>query len=278
MIKCWFDYKTVIVTGASAGMGKGIVEKLIKEHNCTVIGIARNAERLENVKEELGDKGYKFSYRTFDVSVESNWIDFAQYLKKEGIQPDILINNAGILPRFDKFGHYTIGDIERGMNINFYSAIYSMHYLLPLILESASPTIFNIASSAALCALAGTSVYSASKAALKSMTEAVREEYRGRCYVGLFCPGFTKTSIFREQDVSKGKKALDMVSTDCDYMVEKIIEALWKKKSESVVGIDAKFMGEGGKVAGVLTSWFCSKVLKMSRLPMFEQVFVDDGE
>ena len=278
MIKCWFDYKTVILTGASAGMGKGITEKLIKEHNCNVIGIARNAEKLEKVKEELGDNGYKFTYRTFDVSVEQNWIDFAEYLKEENIKPDILINNAGILPKFDRFGHYTIGDIERGMNINFYSAIYSMHYLMPIILKSDSAAIFNIASSAALCALAGTSVYSASKAALKSMTESVREEYRGKCYVGLFCPGFTKTSIFREQDVSKGQKALDMVSTDCDYMVNKIIEALWKKKSESVVGVDAKFMGEGGKIASVLTSWLCSQVLKMSHLPMFEQVFADDGE
>lgn len=278
MIRCWFDYKTVIITGASAGMGRGITERLVKEHNCTVIGIARNRDRLEELKESLGDSAYRFSYRTFDVSSEQNWSDFADELKRENIRPDVLINNAGILPKFDRFGHYSVGDIERGMNVNFYSSVYSMHYLLPLLLQSKNPAIFNVASSAALCALAGTSVYSASKAALKSLTEAVREEYRGRCYVGLFCPGFTKTSIFREQDVSKGQKALDLVSTDCDYMVEKIIQALWKKKSESVVGTDAKFMGGGGRIAGVLTSRLCSQVLKMSRLPMFAQVFSDDGE
>lgn len=278
MIKCWFDYKTVIVTGASAGMGKGIVEKLVKEHNCTVIGIARTPEKLEAVKNGLGSKSYKFSYKTFDVSVEENWADFAEYLKNENIQPDILINNAGILPKFDKFGHYSMDNIRRGMNINFFAAVYSMHYLMPLLLKSKTPGILNVASSAALCSLAGTSVYSASKAALKSLTEAVREEYRGKCYVGLFCPGFTKTSIFREQDVSRGGKALDLVSTSCDYMVDKIMDSLWKKKSETVTGVDAKFMSEGNKVAGVLTSYFCSKVLKLSRLPMFEQVFVEDGE
>ena len=173
MNKCWFDYKTVILSGASSGIGKGIAERLIKDHGCKVIGIARNEQRLINFKEELGNKGDNFTYYTFDVSQEEKWQELADTLEKENIKPDILINNAGILPKFDKFVNYSIDEIRKAMEINFYSCVYSMQALMPIILKSDCAAIVNVASSAALCSLAGTSVYSASKAALKGFTEAV---------------------------------------------------------------------------------------------------------
>ncbi len=275
MTKCWFDYKTVIISGASSGIGKGIAERLIKEHGCNVIGIARNEDRLMRFKEELGGCGHKFSYYTFDVSLENKWQEFADTLKKEGIKPDILINNAGILPKFDRFMHYTIEEIKKAMEINFYSCVYSMNALMPIILESDSSAIINVASSAALCSLAGTSVYSASKAALKSFTEAVREEHRGECYIGLICPGFTKTDIFRNQSKSsdRAQKAMDLISTDCDKMVDSIIRGIWHKKDKMVFGMDAHFMDKGYKVFGTKCSLISSKVMKISGLDMFKSIF-----
>ena len=103
----WMNNTTVIVTGASGGMGKGIAESLIVDHGCTVIGIARSEEKMKKVVEELGPNAEKFSYKLFDVSVEQNWIDFAKYLEDNDIHPDILVNNAGILPKFDRFEHYS---------------------------------------------------------------------------------------------------------------------------------------------------------------------------
>lgn len=275
MTKCWFDFKTVIISGASSGIGKGIAERLIKEHGCNVIGIARNEDRLMRFKEELGECGHKFSYYTFDVSLENKWQEFADTLKKEGIKPDILINNAGILPKFDRFMHYTIEEIKKAMEINFYSCVYSMNALMPIILESDSSAIINVASSAALCSLAGTSVYSASKAALKGFTEAVREEHRGECYIGLICPGFTKTDIFRNQSKSsdRAQKAMDLISTDCDKMVDSIIRGIWHKKDKMVFGMDAHFMDKGYKVFGTKCSLISSKVMKISGLDMFKSIF-----
>ena len=210
MNRCWFDYKTVIITGASSGMGKGLAERLIRDHNCQVIGVARTESKLQAFKEELGNKSHYFTYYPFDVSVKENWEKFAQQLKKDGIQPDILINNAGILPKFNRFSKITVDDVNNTMQINFYSAIYSINALLPTILQSKTPGIVNIASSAALCSLAGTTIYSASKSALKSFTDALREEHRKNCYVGLVCPGFTKTDIFRnlEKALTKPRKLL----------------------------------------------------------------------
>lgn len=275
MNKCWFDYKTVILSGASSGIGKGIAERLIKDHGCKVIGIARNEERLLRFKEELGNKGGNFTYYTFDVSQEEKWQELADTLIRDNIQPDILINNAGILPKFDKFVNYTIDEIKKAMEINFFSCVYSMQALMPLILKSDSAAIVNVASSAALCSLAGTSVYSASKAALKGFTEAMREEHRDNCYIALICPGFTKTDIFRNQTKSsdKAQKAMDLISTDCDKMVDYIIKGIWKKREKMVLGMDAHFMDKGYKLLGTTCSKVSSKVMKISGLDMFRSIF-----
>ena len=278
MDKNWLDNKTVIVTGASSGMGKGITEKLIKEHGCTVLGVARSQQKMEALVAELGEYADKFSYQLFDVSDRANWDNYLNYLNENNIKPDILINNAGILPKFDKFQHYSIEDIEKAMNINFYSAVYSMHALLPLLLESSAPAIINIDSSAALMSLAGTSVYSASKAALKSLTESMREELRGKCYVGIVCPGFTKTDIFRNQSSSdeKAQKMLNMVSTSCDTMVKWIMNGIKKQHELMVFGMDAAFMNYFGRLLPVQGGRLFSAVMKMSKLPLFDGVFKED--
>lgn len=277
MDKNWMNGKTVIVTGASSGMGKGIAEALIKDHGCTVIGIARSEEKMKKVIEDLGSYANQFSYQLFDVSVEKNWADFVTYLDENGIQPDILVNNAGILPKFNKFQNYTVEEIERAMNINFYAAVYSTHALLPVILRSPTPGIINIDSSAALMSLAGTSVYSASKAALKSLTESLREELRGKCYVGIVCPGFTKTDIFRDQDSSdaKGQKMLNAVSTSCGKMVRLIMNDIETKRPLGVHGFDAAFMNYFGRIMPVLGGRLFSNVMKISKLPLFDPVFKD---
>ncbi len=278
MDKNWLDNKTVIVTGASSGMGKGITEKLIKEHGCTVLGVARSQQKMEALVAELGEYADKFSYQLFDVSDRANWDNYLNYLNENNIKPDILINNAGILPKFDKFQHYSIEDIEKAMNINFYSAVYSMHALLPLLLESPAPAIINIDSSAALMSLAGTSVYSASKAALKSLTESMREELRGKCYVGIVCPGFTKTDIFRNQSSSdeKAQKMLNMVSTSCDTMVKWIMNGIKKQHELMVFGMDAAFMNYFGRLLPVQGGRLFSAVMKMSKLPLFDGVFKEN--
>ncbi len=56
MSNCWFKGKTVVITGASSGIGEGLTKKLIEEYDCRVIGVARNVERLNNLKNSLGNK------------------------------------------------------------------------------------------------------------------------------------------------------------------------------------------------------------------------------
>ena len=264
--------KTVIITGASSGIGRGIAIKLIKEYNCTVLGIARSKEKMERLSAELGTKTEKFSYCLFDVSSKENWKNYRLYLEEKGIKPDILINNAGILPEFKKAENIFVEEIEDTMNINFYGAVYSVKELLPLILKSSTPAVVNIDSSAALMPLAGTAAYSASKAALKAFTEAIREELRGRCYVGLICPGFTKTDIFRSQNLTEKReeKIIRIISTSCDYAVKRIVKSIAKERELTVIGTDAQFMKLMGKIMPVKGGKMVSTILKKSGFKLFD--------
>lgn len=279
MNTCWLQGKTVVVTGASGGMGAGIAATLIKKHGCTVIGIARNERKILNFINELGEENAKrFSYRLFDVSVRENWESFAKELEENNIAVDVLINNAGILPKFKRFDRYSYEEIERAMNINFYSCIYSVKTMLPILQKSSSPAIINIDSSAALMTLAGTSVYSASKAALKSYTEALRLEFAGKIYVGMVCPGFTKTDIFSGQgDVGKGRgsKIIEMVSTDCDKMVKMIMFGIERKMPMQVRGMDAHAMSICNRLLPVAGSKLYSTIMKAAKVDIFDEVFLD---
>lgn len=279
MSSCWLQGKTVVVTGASGGMGAGIAATLLKKHGCTVIGIARNEKKIMKFIDELGEENAKrFSYRLFDVSVRENWESFAKELEEENIAVDVLINNAGILPKFKRFDRYSYEEIERAMNINFYSCIYSVKTMLPILQKSSSPAIINIDSSAALMTLAGTSVYSASKAALKSFTEALRLEFAGKIYVGMVCPGFTKTDIFSGQgDVGKGRasKIIEMISTDCDKMVKMIMFGIERKMPMQVRGMDAHAMSICNRLLPVAGSKLYSTIMKAAKVDIFDEVFLD---
>ncbi|MCD7723538.1 MAG: SDR family NAD(P)-dependent oxidoreductase [Clostridiales bacterium] len=274
---CWLNGKTCIVTGASGGIGAGIAATLIKKHGCTVIGIARSEPKMLKFIDELGEEYAKqFSYKLFDVSKKENWENFASQLKENGTEIDVLINNAGILPKFKRFDRYDDSEIENAININFYSCVYSIKALMPMLLERGGG-IVNIDSSAALMSLAGTSMYSASKAALKGFTESLREEFRGKLYVGLVCPGFTKTDIMRDQanEGGQGQKVIDMISTDCDKMVKMIMFGIERRQALQIHGLDAHAMSIFGKLLPVNGSRLFSAVMKAADVDLFSEVFKD---
>lgn len=274
----WLQGKTVIVTGASGGMGAGIAATLIKKHGCKVVGVARSESKMLKFIEELGPTyANQFSYKLFDVSDKAAWESFAEELKADGIRPSVLINNAGILPKFKRFDRYSYEEIERAMSINFFSCVYGVKTFLPIIMEEDDPAIINVDSSAALMTLAGTSMYSASKAALKGFTEALRVEFKGKMYVGLVCPGFTKTDIFRDQQNAggKGQKIMDMISTDCDLMVKMIMFGIEHKRPMMVHGVDAHAMSAFNRLLPVKGSELFSLVMKLADIDLFSEVFND---
>ncbi len=268
----WIYGKTVLITGASSGLGRAISIRLIKEQNCKVIGIGQSEEKMKSLKEELTYLRDEFEYRIFDVSIEENWKIFANELLAEERNIDLLINNAGILPPFDKSQNYTEEQVHKCMNVNFHGCRYAINTMLPILRKSTMAGIVNVSSADALAAIIGTSIYSAGKAALKAYTEVLIAELGREMYIGYICPGFIKTDILRNQYVQSESRLMRMVSTKADKMAKKIIKKIIKQKSRIIVGKDAKFMNFTSKFLPIAGLKMYEQIIKHSKIEMFENV------
>ncbi|MBQ3572360.1 MAG: SDR family NAD(P)-dependent oxidoreductase [Clostridia bacterium] len=270
MSKKWYDNKRIIITGASSGFGKLLAEKLVKEHNCKVIGIARTESKLQALKEELGDN---FSYFPFDVSNKEKWQELYSYLEQNNLQIDMLINNAGILPPFLSFEKYDESEYKKILEINFFASLYSTKTLFSLLKKSPYRSIINISSSAALSTVAGTSLYSASKSALKSFTESFMLEHKD-FYVSIVCPGFAKTEIFRSQKQLDKKESslISLVCSDPNKIVNKLLKKIARKRRRIVLGLDAHLMDFFTRMFPRTTPRLIRYVLKKSKVSLFNDI------
>lgn len=268
----WIYGKTVLITGASSGIGRSLTVQLIREHNCKVIGIGQSETKMKSIMDELSYQRDSFIYRIFDVSDKANWETFAWELQETSVKVDILINNAGIMPPFDKALNYSEETIERCFDVNFHAYRHAIKSMLPILRHSTMPAIINISSAYALATTVGTSIYAASKAAIKAYTEALIGELGREMYIGYICPGFVKTDIFRNQYFVSNTRLIKMVSTDVDKMSHKMIKRMIKQKARSIIGKDAKFMNFTSKFFPVLGLKFYEIIIKKYNIKMFDNL------
>ncbi len=276
MKKSWLYKKTVVISGASGGLGFAVAKLLIEKYDCKIIGIARNEKKLLSAIETLGDKKINFSYQLFDVSKKENWQNFCDYLIKNQINIDILINNAGFMLKFATFDKYSDDEIVEIVNTNFLSVVNSTKTLLPLLKQSKTPAIVNVASAAGLCAVVGQSMYSATKFAVKGFTESLIQDYKKKIYVGGIYPGFIKTDIFNRQQVdTKNNKLINKVMMPVNKAARKVVRSISRRKKRTVMGFDGGYMALSGRLFPRTTPSLMRAVLKVSKLELFKDVFDD---
>lgn len=261
------DYrnKTAIITGASSGIGKEIANVLISDYGCTVYGIARNENRLNETKRQLGEKFIPYS---MDVSIKENWFDFGEFLKNNDTCVDILINCAGILPKFASFENTEIEEYEKAIYINYLSQVYGCKVILPFMNESGA--MVNVASSSALCPFSLVSGYTASKSASYHFTQSISREIKSVSVSCVLC-GFVKTDIMKNQDINeKETKLIGLVSADCKKTVKKILRRVKRRKKRIVTGFDGHFMSIMYRLFPNFAPKFFSWFLKKSGLNIFK--------
>ena len=117
--------KSVVVTGASSGMGKAIVERFAKE-GANIIAVARRKERLEELAEALKDNGGRVIPFVGDVSKEETMNEAIDLAVKEFGRLDVLVNNAGIMDDMSPIGDVKNEKIEQVFSVNVYGPMYSM--------------------------------------------------------------------------------------------------------------------------------------------------------
>lgn len=273
-MKNWLYNQIVILSGASGGIGKELAKLLVMKYGATVIGIGRSEEKMFALKKELGEYEKAFSYRLFDVSRKECWQNFHAELKKEGIRPTLLINNAGIFPALQKVTASPSELAEKVTQTNYLSAVYAIEALSPLLIGNGKhlPSIVNISSSSALCSVVGASYYTASKSALKGYTEVLQLEEKGEKYVGIVYPGTTATDLFRE-DSNVQNSAMGMIAMPADKMARKIVKCILRCKKRSILGFDAKFMAFTAKIMPVKGPAFIRWIMKTSKSKAFTNVF-----
>lgn len=160
--------KSVVVTGASSGMGKAIVERFAKE-GANIIAVARRKERLDELAASLQGAPGKVVPFVGDVSKEETMVSAIDFAVKEFGRLDVLINNAGIMDDMSPIGDVKNEKIDQVFAVNVYGPMYSMRKAVQVFLEQGDGgNIINVASLGALRTAAG-AVYGASKAALVSL-------------------------------------------------------------------------------------------------------------
>lgn len=268
MKKIDYNNKIAIVTGATSGIGYEITKTLIRKYKCKVYGVARSVKKLEVMREELGPEYFMCS--CMDVTDEKSWEKLAQYFKTVNEQPDILINCAGILPKFSSVAGTDSKNIEDAMNVNFMSCVYSCKSMLQIMAKGGA--VINVSSASALCPFAGVSAYSASKAALERFTEALSCESKD-VSVSCVMPGFVKTEIMKDHGVNdEEKRIISSFSADPERVAHKIIKRAGKRKKRIVIGKDAHFMSMMYRLFPGSAPSFFSRIIKKSGLELFKEV------
>ncbi len=170
------DGLTIVITGASSGIGEEAARQLARE-GAIVCLVARRAEELNRVKREIAKaKGKAFVYPadlTNNASIEACCDAILARHKKV----DVLVNNAGrSIRRALRESLDRPHDFERTMQLNYFAAMRMCLRLLPGMLEQGSGQIVNVSSVAALMSTPRFSAYIASKAALDAFSRSLRME------------------------------------------------------------------------------------------------------
>lgn len=181
--------KTILLTGASRGIGAFIARALAKEQ-ATVVGVARSLQGLDQVGTEIIEAGGQWVGIPFDVSQIEQLPILVDKIQGITGTIDILINNAGI-EIYRAFQDYSTADLQAVIGTNLLAAMELTRLLLPPMLSKQSGHIVNIASLAAKKGHPYDSIYSASKAGLLMWSDALRQELVGTgVQVSIVCPGY----------------------------------------------------------------------------------------
>lgn len=185
---------TAVITGGGRGIGRSIALRFAQE-GANLALIARTTEQIDQVAEEIQRLGRRAIAVTADIADEKAVAQaFARIPACLG-RVDILVNNAAVEIK-RPFIHMPMEEWDRTMAVNIRGSVLCTRAVLPDMLKQGGGSIINVASGAGLRGLPGSTAYSASKAAMIALTQALAEEVRGQgLRVNAICPGPIATAM-----------------------------------------------------------------------------------
>lgn len=192
MKNCLKD-KTVVITGASSGIGEAMAEVYASMGAKVVLG-ARHADKLEALCRRIEQRGGKAAWCVTDVTRKEDCMRLIDTAVEHFGGIDVMICNAGISMRA-LFDDVDLDVLHRLMDVNFWGTVYCTKYALPY-LQRSHGSLVGISSVAGIHGLPGRTGYSASKFAMTGFLETIRiENLKKGLHVMVACPGFTASNV-----------------------------------------------------------------------------------
>jgi NADP-dependent 3-hydroxy acid dehydrogenase YdfG len=220
--------KVVAITGASSGIGRATA-KLLAKHGAFVVLGARNEKALAAIVGEITAAGGKAALKVTDVRNRSDLEALVALAVRWGGKLDAIVNNAGIGP-ISRFDALRVEDWDAMIDVNLRGTLYGIAAALPVFAHQGSGHVINVISTAGIKILPTMGVYAATKNAVRTATEALRQEAGPNLRVTEVSPGMVATNFgdsITDQGVKEAiRKQLGDIAIPPDAIARGILFAL----------------------------------------------------
>ncbi|WP_187395829.1 SDR family oxidoreductase, partial [Staphylococcus aureus] len=195
--------KIAVVTGAGSGIGEAIAT-LLHEEGVKVILAGRNKDKLQNVANQLAQDSVKVV--PTDVTKKEEVDELIKIAQQTFGGLDIVINSAGQMLS-SKITDYQVDEWDSMIDVNIKGTLYTAQAALPTMLEQSSGHLINIASISGFEVTKSSTIYSATKAAVHTITQGLEKELaKTGVKVTSISPGMVDTAITAAYNPTDRKK------------------------------------------------------------------------
>ena len=265
--------KVMVVTGGGSGMGRELVLNLLAK-GARVAAVDVNEATLRETAQLSENNNARLSLHIVNITDKDAVASLPEQVISKHGTVDGLINNAGIIQPFVRVNELDYAAIERVMNVNFYGTLYMTKAFLPHLLTRPEAHIVNVSSMGGFLPVPGQSIYGASKAAVKLLTEGLHSELlTTNVRVTVVFPGAVGTNIAANSGVGISGPATEDTDARNSFKplapnkaAEIIIDGIEQNRYRVMVGSDATFLDRFYRLSPERAANFIFKQMK-SLLP-----------
>ena len=185
--------KVVAITGASSGIGEAIARHLASRGARVVLG-ARRLDKLEEIAASIKKEGGEAVFKSLDVTSAEDVAAFAAFAVTEFGGLDVFVNNAGLMP-LSMINAYKVSEWHQMIDVNVKGVLHGIAAALPIFEEKDSGQFINITSVGDRWVGPTSVIYSATKHAVRAISDGLRQEVSNNIRVTIVAPGATESDL-----------------------------------------------------------------------------------